>query len=449
MDEPFENKELSEREIEVVRLLAAGLSNKEIAGELYLSVNTVKVHLRNVFAKLGVQSRTEATLIAIQRGWVSVPQRPGDGQPAVAAPIAPIDIPRIVIEPPLPMWRRVALVIMTIVVAIGVFVSGAQATNGAPTSIDIGTDRPGGDALPLAAGDTAWAVAASMPTARTRLAVAAHAGRLVAIGGDTQGGATNAVEWFDPESNTWSGGAPKPTAVFNVSAATLGDKIYVPGGLIAAGVPTTTVEVYDAVDDAWSSVASLPAPRMAYAAAAFDGQVYIFGGWDGSTYSARTFVYYPGSDEWSNRASMSAPRGFAAAAALNDAIYVVGGFDGQIESSLCERYLPRDDRWESCPSMSVGRGGLALVRVGASLYAIGGGWTGYLAFNESYAAGADAWRAIPTPFVEQWRGLGAVEIDAEIFAVGGWSGQYLAVTEHYSPFPFKVFVPAAQGEETP
>ena len=71
--EPPANTELSERELEILNLLATGLSNKEIAAQLYLSPNTVKVHLRNIFAKLGVQSRTEATLIAIQRGYVTVP----------------------------------------------------------------------------------------------------------------------------------------------------------------------------------------------------------------------------------------------------------------------------------------------------------------------------------------------------------------------------------------
>src|SRR5512139_1111644 len=67
------NTELSERELEILKLLATGLSNKEIASQLFLSVNTVKVHLRNIFGKLGVQSRTEATVIAIQRGYVVVP----------------------------------------------------------------------------------------------------------------------------------------------------------------------------------------------------------------------------------------------------------------------------------------------------------------------------------------------------------------------------------------
>ncbi len=441
MDEPGENRELSEREIEVIRLLAAGLSNKEIASQLFLSVNTVKVHVRNIFAKLDVQSRAGATAIAFQRGWVTAPQ-PG----APPAP-APTDVPQIVIEPPMPLWRRVVLIATTLVAAAGVLVSGVQATSGPATTDCVFTDgcanAPPPPSIP---GDTVWVAVAQMPTARTRLAVAAYDNRLVAIGGDTQGGPTGVVEWFDPDKKVWTSGSAKPVAVSNVSAVVIGGEIYVPGGLTAASVPTTTVEVLDARADTWSRAAPLPAPRMAYAAAAWDGKLYLFGGWDGSAYSAWVYAYDPVADTWSSRASMPAPRGFSAAAALGDAIYVVGGFDGQIESRVCERYRPRNDRWETCPSMSVGRGALALVSVGASLYAIGGGWTSYLAFNETYTPGAVEWRPIPTPFAGQWRGLGAAVIDSDIYAVGGWNGQYLAVIELYSPFPFKIFVPAAQGE---
>ena len=62
--------ELSERELEVVRLLVSGASNKAIAAQLTLSENTIKSHLSHIFDKLNVQSRAEAVAVALQRGLV-------------------------------------------------------------------------------------------------------------------------------------------------------------------------------------------------------------------------------------------------------------------------------------------------------------------------------------------------------------------------------------------
>ena len=57
---------LSEREREILDLLAQGLSNKLIAAKLYLSVRTVEGHLANIYSQLGVHSRTEAMLLAVK-----------------------------------------------------------------------------------------------------------------------------------------------------------------------------------------------------------------------------------------------------------------------------------------------------------------------------------------------------------------------------------------------
>ena len=61
---------LSARQIEVLELLAKGLSNKEIASVLGFTIDGTKAHLRTIFTKLAVADRTEAVVTAIQRGWL-------------------------------------------------------------------------------------------------------------------------------------------------------------------------------------------------------------------------------------------------------------------------------------------------------------------------------------------------------------------------------------------
>jgi DNA-binding NarL/FixJ family response regulator len=61
---------LSEREVDVLRLLAVGKQNADIARELYLSPHTVRNHISNILSKLGIHNRTEATAVAIRAGLV-------------------------------------------------------------------------------------------------------------------------------------------------------------------------------------------------------------------------------------------------------------------------------------------------------------------------------------------------------------------------------------------
>ena len=62
---------LSAREVEVLRLIAGGNSNKLIADRLDLTEATVKTHLTHIFEKLGVEDRTQAAMAAVKRGIVS------------------------------------------------------------------------------------------------------------------------------------------------------------------------------------------------------------------------------------------------------------------------------------------------------------------------------------------------------------------------------------------
>jgi len=62
---------LTPRELEVLCLVAQGLSNYQVARRLHLSVRTIEAHLTHIYNKLGVSSRTEAALLAERRGWLS------------------------------------------------------------------------------------------------------------------------------------------------------------------------------------------------------------------------------------------------------------------------------------------------------------------------------------------------------------------------------------------
>jgi DNA-binding NarL/FixJ family response regulator len=68
---------LTDRELEVVRLVAHGLRNAEVAARLHVSEVTVKTHLTNVFQKLGLRDRVELALYAVRSGLVDLRQRPG------------------------------------------------------------------------------------------------------------------------------------------------------------------------------------------------------------------------------------------------------------------------------------------------------------------------------------------------------------------------------------
>ena len=63
---------LSARELEVLKLVSGGISNKEIGGQLHISEATVKSHLSHIFGKLGVDDRTAAVTAALEKGIIQL-----------------------------------------------------------------------------------------------------------------------------------------------------------------------------------------------------------------------------------------------------------------------------------------------------------------------------------------------------------------------------------------
>lgn len=425
---------LSKREQEILELVAQGLTNQEIARDLVISLNTVKVHLRNIFAKLEASSRTDAIVKAAQAGWIAV-----SGMDEAAGPAAvPAQPPA---EPALAAWQRVyffaaAALVLAVLLLPGLYSRLADRPAANDLS-DAGRRRLGAAERVDA---SRWTSLAPLPEPRSRLALAAVEDRLAAIGGEGPDGVSGAVFLYDTETNGWLPGSDKPTAVANVQAGVLDGLVYVPGGVLGDGATSTALEVYDPAGDVWTTRAALPVPLAGYALAVFDGQIYLFGGWDGAAYGDSVWVYNPAADAWSDRSPMPTLAGFAGAAALADRILVAGGFDGRQEYAACSAYYPAEDRWEACAPMNLPRGGLGMAADGTSVYAIGGGWQRTAAYNERYDSLTNTWSSISSPVQGQWLTPGVANRGSLIYAVGGWSSDFLDNSEVFQG-TFRAFIP--------
>ncbi len=180
-----------------------------------------------------------------------------------------------------------------------------------------------------------WTVLSPMTTGRAGLAVAVEGDSIYAIGGRTgtggpgSGGALASVERYDIAFDTWTPVAPLLSARSDLAAATVGGKIYVFGGIDAAGMFLADVDVYDPVTDTWSPLPTdMPTARAAfYAVAKKGGTVYAIGGWDGMGIGLTTNESYKVSNDlWTvGLLPMPTPRAEAGAIGHGGRIYIVGG----------------------------------------------------------------------------------------------------------------------------
>jgi len=460
-------EELSARELEILKLVATGATNQQIAQALSISINTVKAHLRNVFAKLMVESRTEATLYAIQHGLIEVAAstegdsaedassaEEGDAAPEVEhLPPLEREMPALpsphTLAWPLALSQRIALVVGALLILTVAAWPRAQANTTPANSRFI--DQPiQVSSSAEAESSSRWQTVAQISTPRSRFAQAELNGVIYVLSGLTEEGWTPSVEALDTATNQWERRANKPTAVANVGAAVVDGLIYVPGGYDENNTVRDILEVYDPQQDRWTTAAPLPRPICNYAIAPVEGGFYLFGGWDGTGYLDTVTYYDVAADNWQQKPPLAVARGDIAATTVGSRIYLIGGYDGATEYDLCLSYdlemvAAGQDPWRTHAPMSVGRAGHSVVASAGTLYVVGGGWGSYLSYNERYDVANDLWSTFESPILGEWRTLGLSAVGngkgLMLYALGGWNGGYLGAVQVYQAAPFRVYIP--------
>lgn len=442
---------LSEREMDVARLLATGASNGEIASDLIISPHTVKVHLRNIYEKLGVNSRTEASMLLVSQGWIYVPGVETVGESGEEEPLP--DPEPLEASSGLPFRWQPLYLLGVLLLSLGILVTPFF-TRPAQSVLNLLSD---GTVLavgrPVIAEMPRWESRTPLATARSRLAlVAFNDTYLYAIGGESaQGQPLAGVDVYDLRINEWASGVPLPMALANAATTADATRILLAGGNRADGedgeMLSDRLLVFTPASQRWSEWGRLPAPLAGASLQLVGDGLYLLGGWDGQ--ALRDEVWRIPADstpgvaptDWQLVSRLPRARAFAGSAVIADDLYVVGGYDGRQELADAAVYSTQTGEWRALPDLADPRGGVSLLYDGLALFAVGGGWSQPVDTIERFDPATGLWSNFPSPIQGEWRHLGgAASTLGQLYLVGGWSGSYLDVHLRYQS-SFRTFFP--------
>jgi DNA-binding CsgD family transcriptional regulator/N-acetylneuraminic acid mutarotase len=372
---------LSEREIEIIKLVATGASNKEIALALQISPNTVKVHLRNIFSKIEVVSRTEATLYAIRNNFISppasspIPETLADEVIFSSSPLAmaadPIATPVSQTKPGFPILPTLVSIASFIIIVLLI------------TALIFSRQSPP-KSSPLVSTPTAierWNFKKPIPKPLSGSSSIAFNGRIYLIGGHIQNQSLDQLLEYNPTLDSWSNLQAKPTPVSDTQAVLIQEKIYIPGGKLSDGKPSNRLETYNFQTRSWETHHPLPISLYGSGIATLEGNLYVFGGWDGKQFSHTVYIYTPATDSWSEGAGLPAARAYLATAVVESHIFLIGGENDKGPTSEVLIYYPSRDStggtaYEIGKSLPHARSKLSAVAIANTVYLFGGNGNG-------------------------------------------------------------------------
>ena len=383
--DPTSGRDLTPREREVLAMVAAGLTNREIGEALFISESTAGVHVSHLMAKLGVSSRTEAAAWAYQAGVVQA--APGsmvyEGPPGDAAGSQP---------EPRAGWfgrlrdrlrqpdGRVALAIAGVVVLAAITVGLAIAVlNGKQPGVG---DLSSASASPnLDASAPASAETSPSGTAEPSLSPSIEAS-------PTPGNATPTP--IPLPSGTWSVTGSMSVNRSNATTTLLrdGTVLVAGGGQVGPERARSSAELYHPTTGEWTTTGDMSEGRAGHTATLLDdGTVLVAGGefiGPESTYRATAEIFDPKTGTWHPTSPMNAVHyGHTATLLADGTVLIAGGisFDigadptaGGHYTTVAEIYDPRDSTWTSVASMADGRSEHTATRLKDGTVLVAGGY---------------------------------------------------------------------------
>ncbi|HEY1014165.1 MAG TPA: LuxR C-terminal-related transcriptional regulator, partial [Herpetosiphonaceae bacterium] len=431
-----ENIPLSDRELEVLRLVAEGASNNEIAQRLIISPNTVKVHIRNIYGKLGVLSRTEATMAAIKRGLIAIPGAPPPAPAPEPAPTLSAAPPPAILSntqhDPAPPVSPVATAAPPEPAAdpadpILVFEPDPEpVANVAPPAADpldatppISVDMEPAKLTPVAREDQPTHVVVSrklvIGIVGTLAVLAAAVLFLIFIVFEPGQGTPTPGP---PVAETWAPLTSIPQPVADGAAAFIDQSIYVVGGVGPAGTSAETRRL-NLASGVWEGLPAKPTPAADIDAAVIKGKLYAPGGVgrDGAP-SATLEIFDLTAKTWSSGPALPAPRTGYGLAAFEGELFVIGGRDasGPVATTLI--FDPDTQQWREGAGLPIPLQDAAVAARRDEIYLLGGTTAGGQPSLATFRYSLGQWqRAADLPAPRSH--AAAVAVSDQIFLIGG------------------------------
>lgn len=433
-----EGIELSDREIEIIRLVATGASNKEIAHELTISPNTVKVHLRNIFGKLGVLSRTEATMTAIKMGLVEAPGQFNNAVPQSS--VENMTSSSVQESAQTGENKRINLFRISVGLIILVLVGFLIYRSFSPTSPPEGAVSA--EEFEQMSSNR-WTAIQNLPANLSAMGFIRYENQFIIVGGENETGVLSDVWSYDTNNDEWNKRNPIPKPVKEIQAAILGERIFVPGGSGEDNSPISDLYIYNPRLDTWEPGSSLPIGISSYGLVSYEGKLYLFGGFDGESYLDSIYVYNPDVDDWNLYAKMPFPCAKLTAVVLGGRIHIMGGVNDEGVLDIHQVYIPQREEigepaWLDAASLPSPRYNMNSNVLAEMIYVAGGkNEVGESLPVIQYLPPKDSWVEIDNPAIEIGDLPAVIPFETRLFVMGGltengYSNQSLAYQAVYT-----------------